>query len=150
MFHVLFNPPCVLHMHMRISIKILSVLFRIGLDNALSGDLDTVLFPVCDKKKPSQKQRFEKYINNLEKVMNTCVLGDPFFPTTWKPPVDEKERKFFPLKMDNQRCKRCITNIKALVELCVLKDDNKQEQFLTVVKYFQETMDFLCKKSTRN
>ncbi len=49
LFHVLFNPPCILHMHMRISIKIITVLFRMGLENALAGGLDHLLFAECNR-----------------------------------------------------------------------------------------------------
>ena len=57
LFHVLFNPPCVLHMNMRISLKILSVLMHIGLESALAGDMDNVLFPEHEKSKPTPKKR---------------------------------------------------------------------------------------------
>ena len=97
LFQVLFNPPCVLHMHMRIAIKIVTVLIRKGLEYAFAGALDSALFDPTDVSKPSEKQRFDKYVKELERIMNTCILGDVFFPTTWKAPVDEKERKFYPL-----------------------------------------------------
>ncbi len=99
------------------------------------------------QKKTSQKQRFEKFIKELERIMNTCVLGDPFLPTMWKAPVDESECKFYPLTMDNQRCKRCIANNGALVEYCVLNVDNQREKMVTAVAFFQGTMDDLCKKT---
>ncbi len=55
LFHVLFNPPCILHMHMRISIKIITVLLRMNLENALAGDLDHLLFAECNRKKTFPK-----------------------------------------------------------------------------------------------
>ena len=149
LFQVLFNPPCVLHMNMRISIKIITVLLRKGLENALSGSLDGILFPNKDKVnwQPSGKQRFGTFIQELERIMNTCVLGDVFFPTTWKAPVDEKERKFFPITMDNHRCKRCIANIKVLVKFCLPDVSNNHDEFISAVTFFQETMELLCKKT---
>jgi hypothetical protein len=147
LFQVLFNPPCVLHMHMRIAIKIVTVLIRKGLENALAGDLDKVLFDPTDTLQPSAKQRFEKYVKELEHIMNTCILGDVFFPTTWKAPVDEKERKFHPLTMDNHRCKRCIAKIDVLVNFCLPDESNNRDHFIVAVRFFQDTMTLLCKKT---
>ncbi len=65
----------------------------------------------------------------------------------WKAPVDENERKFYSLTMDNQRCKRCIANNRALVDYCVLDEDNQREKMVTAIAFFQETMDILCKKT---
>ena len=135
-------------MHMRISIKIITVLLRKGLENALAGVLDESLFDSSATKQPSTKQRFYTNVKELERIMNTCILGDVYFPTTWKAPIDEKERKFFPLTMDNHRCKRCIAKIDVLVKFCLTDESNNHDKFIAAVTFFHDTMELLCKKTT--
>ncbi len=65
----------------------------------------------------------------------------------WKAPVDENERKFYPLTMDNQCCKRCIANNGALVDYCVLNEDNQREKKVKAISFLQEAMDVSCKKT---
>lgn len=93
LWNALNNPPCILHMYMRVTIKILTTVLRAGLSNAMVGHLDEKLFGEETRLK-SEKERFERFINKLEILFNTSVFGDDLNPTHWSAPVDKQERNF--------------------------------------------------------
>ena len=95
LFTTLNNPStCILHMHNRIALKFLSVIFKRGLSNAMTGLLDEKLFApdALNRVKGSIKKRFDAFVSKVEELFNTQVWGSLFAPTHWQIPVDENEK----------------------------------------------------------
>jgi hypothetical protein len=132
LFAVLNNPPCILHMHNRIALKILTTVLRHGLSNAMEGHTMDVLFPTWDPndpnaKMPSEKKRFEAYVDLVQRVFNTQIWGSDFAPTHWNMPVDPQKRIILTLCLDNERCKAAVENIDVLLDICFRQDQDPWE-----------------------
>jgi hypothetical protein len=145
LFTVLNNPPCILHMHNRIVLKILTTVLRHGLSNAMQGHTIDVLFPGLDQndpnlKMPSETKRFEAYVELVQRVFNTQIWGSDFAPTHWNMPVDPQKRIILTLCLDNERCKRAMENIDSLLEICFRPDQEPEEYshcFFLYRKFFK-------------
>ena len=128
LFTVLNNPPCILHMHNRIALKILTTILRHGLSNAMEGHTDDILFPMRDPDKtPSEAHRFQAYVDAVQHVFNTKIWGSTFAPTHWNMPVDPQKRIILTLCLDNERCKRAIESIDWLLEICMRPEQQPEE-----------------------
>jgi hypothetical protein len=68
LFTVLNNPPCILHMHNRIALKILTTILRHGLNNAMEGHTVDIIFPNRDPNAnlPSEAHRFQAYVDTVQ------------------------------------------------------------------------------------
>jgi hypothetical protein len=152
LFEVMQNVPCVLHMYMRIFLKLLGTLFQTGLSNALSGRLDNILFGEGDvqaipEQYRTEKKRFELFVETIGSKMSNEVLGDAIFPVDWSLAVDPQTRKLLPFSLEGHKCKRAIAGIKVIIDICVEPIGNQQERFQQSFTLFEQCMTFASQKT---
>ena len=120
--------PCVLHMEMRVGLKLLTMLLLEGLSEAAAGSLT---FP--DARTVNQTVR--AYVNVIETTINERVLGEEWNPSQWKCPYDEKEKKLGPLSMENTKIRKVIDKLELLIEVSVTNQDRKEKWLRCIPKY---------------
>jgi hypothetical protein len=151
LFTVLNNPPCILHMHNRIVLKILTTVLRHGLSNAMEGHTIDVLFPGRDpndpnKKIPSEAKRFDAYVALVQATFNTQIWGSVFAPTHWNMPVDPQKRIILTLCLDNERCKAAMENIDSLLTIC-FRPEQEPEEYSHCFSLYRKFFKLLRKKT---
>ena len=78
--------PCIMHMETRIGIKILTLLLIEGLSSVQGGRLHLHIYGECN----TEKQREQKYIDDIESIVTKQILGDNYNPTQWSFPTVTK------------------------------------------------------------
>jgi hypothetical protein len=148
LFTTLNNPTCILHMHNRIALKFLSVIFKRGLSNAMTGLLDDKLFApdAINRVKGSIKKRFDAFVSKVEGLFNTQVWGSVYAPTHWQIPVDENEKKLLPLCLDNERCKAALDSIDTVIDF-LFTNNNQPEEYKQCISLFRQLFVKLRKKT---
>ena len=131
--------PCVLHMEMRVGLKILTMLLLDGLAAAKDS---TLTFPGAK----TEKQRVRAYVKEIEKIINENVLGEEWNPSQWKCPYDEKTSTLGPLSMENTKVRKVMNNLELLIEVSV-PDQDRQEKWLQCVPNYRLAMELARQKS---
>jgi hypothetical protein len=145
LYDVMQNPPCILHLHMRISLKMITTIFNMGLKNVLEGKMNARLFD-AGVTTTSVKSQFEAFMKKVEVIMNTTVLSNEMFPTNWYLPHDPKTRTLLPLSMGDKKCRRVFDNIQPIIDCCLLPTQ-KPDQYAKVFLLLKETMKLMNKKT---
>jgi hypothetical protein len=138
LFLVMQAVPCILHCENRVCIKIITMIICEGFSNAEAGH---ILTEVGNNK----KNRVQAYIKQLEKIINTKILGDEFDPMQWQCPTED-DGTIGSLTLDNNRARQIVANIEELVELSVCNNTRK-EQLLFAIRKFNAATTVMRQKS---
>jgi hypothetical protein len=93
---------------------------------------------------PKLAKKVEAYIKEVEKIINTKILGDEFDSMQWQCPT-ENDGTIGSLTLDNN-CHKIVANIEELVEVSVCNTFRK-EQLLFAVRKFNAATTILRQKS---
>jgi hypothetical protein len=109
--------PCVLHMENRNGSKLLTMAFIEGLSNAKKRLSYTDI--------NAEGKRVSQFIADIERLINTAILGTTDDPCQWMCPYDAKKKELGPITMDNVRTRRVVDGLDIIVDLCVIDEDRK-------------------------
>ena len=87
MVYLLDTVPCILHMENRMGLKILTMLLKKGLSNAINSDLPWI------PDDSNEGERCLEFIRTVNRIMSLQILGTVDLPTHWKVPYDESKKK---------------------------------------------------------
>jgi hypothetical protein len=103
--------PCVLHLENRVSLKTITMLVIDGVSAAIEGTLhsDTA----------SEIERVGKYIDTIQVIVNTNILGSETSPSQWRLPYDKEKKKVGTITLENWRSRNLVGQLELLVEVSV-------------------------------
>jgi hypothetical protein len=111
LFLLMSTIPCILHMEMRVGLKILSVLIMKGLSEAKAGRLYSEL--------RSENGRVEAYIKEVEHIVNSQMLGNTTDKSIWKCPYDTKDKKLGTILLENGKVRQILDKFGLLIDASV-------------------------------
>jgi hypothetical protein len=111
LFLLMSTIPCILHMEMRVGLKILSVLIMEGLSEAKAGRLYSEL--------RSENGRVEAYIKEVEHIVNSQMLGNTTDKSIWKCPYDTKDKKLGTISLENGKVRQILDKFGLLIDASV-------------------------------
>jgi hypothetical protein len=119
--------PCLLHMENRCGLKLLTMLLIEGLDSAISGDLYTEV--------RSEQKRIDRFIEDIETIVNESILGDPEHRAHWYLPYDPKAKEIAPITMDNNRVRKLMNELERMIEVCIADGTEKEKWQIMMPRY---------------
>ena len=111
--------PCILHMEIRVGIKMLSLLFKEGLTRAKMDELGWM----DASKRGGVGPRCNHLIDTLRQISDTKIQGTRDRPAQTKIPFDKQTNSLGILKYNNVQIRKFLENIHLLVEKCIVKED---------------------------
>jgi hypothetical protein len=136
LFLIMAAVPCILHAENHMGLKFLTCLLSHGFQHAAAGGLyqDMTL-----------AQQHEKFIANVEAAINTSLLGNEEFPTSWvMPTVKDKESDSWnvgTICLDNTKTCKIVDQIDIIIDLCIPPGD---PQYGIANKEYQECFKYYC------
>ena len=132
---ILNNPPCMLHLEIRVGIKILTTILQKGLSNALNGKLLTTV-NVSNK-----QQRLSIFKNEVNNCFNQQLWGTNDNPGFWDMPT-EKDRDgnvvLSTLSFGNVRTRKAIDKVEKLIDVCLL--ENERSDWKSCIGKYRDAM----------
>lgn len=98
-------------MENRNGIKLLTMVLIEGLSNAKKKSL----YPDVN----AAGTRVVRFVSDIERIINTSILGSEDDPCQWMCPFDPKKKEICPITMDNVRTRRIVDSLDTLVDFCV-------------------------------
>jgi hypothetical protein len=138
LFLVMQAVPCILHCENRVAIKILTMLLIEGFSNAQAGN-------IMRQYGNSKKNRCKHYIDMVQRIMNTQLLGDEFDPVQWECPTQEDGQMVGAITLDNNKARKIVESIGPLVDTSFC-DDERKEKFLYCVEKYNAAMSIMRSK----
>jgi hypothetical protein len=144
LFLIMAAVPCILHAENRMGLKFLTCLLSHGFQHAASGGLYKDMTPA--------KQR-EKFIDDVQEAINTSLLGDEVFPTSWvMPTVKDKESDSLnvgTICLDNTKTRKIVDQIDVIIDICIPPDDPQygiaNKEYKECFKYYRDAMSIARK-----
>ena len=133
--------PCLLHMEMRMGIKILSMCLKDGLTRSKNNELKWI----DEKHFGNMANKCNAFVVGIEKVLNTEILGSETMPFQETLPLDKKTHTMGEIKMDNTKIRKILAKMDKIVDLCIIKEDDKT-RWLSLLVDYQQAMTILLKK----
>jgi hypothetical protein len=97
---LLHKIPCILHGENHVGLKLLSMVLCEGFDNAEKG----LLFAHIR----SEMERIKANVYQIEKILNTKILGDDDGPVLWCLPYDNDNKMVGIICLDNNRIRKVM------------------------------------------
>jgi hypothetical protein len=109
---LLHKNPCILHCESRVGIKLFTFVLCKGFDNVKEG----LLFGHIR----SINNHIEAYIKEVERILNTDILGDDDGPAQWVLPYNQEKKTVEVICLDNNcNIQKILNHYELLVELSV-------------------------------
>jgi hypothetical protein len=124
-------------MENRCGLKLLTMLLIEGLDGAISGDI----YPGVK----SEQKRIDRFLEEIEKIVNESILGDPEHRAHWYLPYDQKAKEIAPITMDNNRVRKLMNGLEEMIELCVA-DGTEKEKWQIMMPHYRQAFVMLRTK----
>ncbi len=134
---LLHKIPCILHCENRVGLKLLSMVLREGFDNAKKG----LLFGHIR----SEAERIKKYVEAIEKIFNTKILGDDDGPAQWCLPYDNENKTAGIICLDNNRIRKVMAEYEALVDLSI-HDQDRSVKYKASIHHYRIAISILREK----
>ena len=138
---VMESIPCILHMEMRVGIKILTILFQVGLMNAKNNRLDWI----PKTQRTSLKKKCDAFIKRVGATINKEILGTTDLSFQWEVPMDKKTKTITEVSMKNGQIRKCIKSIDLLIDLCIAKKHDNTT-WKTSMEEYSLGMDLVKRK----
>jgi hypothetical protein len=126
--------PCLLHMENRCGLKLLTMLLIEGLDSAISGGI------YGDEK--SEQKRIDRFLEEVEKIVNESILGDPQHRAHWYLPYDQKAKEIAPITMDNGRVRKLMDGLEKMILVCIA-DGTERAKWEAMMPYYRRSFVLL-------
>jgi hypothetical protein len=115
LFMMMQAVPCILHCSNRTNLKILFVLLSIGLNHCINRKIL--------QEHAGLAKRIERFVSDVESIVNSAVLGTERDPCQWHLPVidgtPKDQTKIGPITMDNNRTVRIANQLELLIDYCI-------------------------------
>jgi hypothetical protein len=134
---LLHKVPDIMHCENRIGLKLLSMVLREGFDNAKKGFLFGAI--------RSEAERIQRYVEHIEKIFNTTILGDEDGPAQWCLPYDKDNKTVGIICLDNNRIRKVIMEYEALVQASV-HDNARSEKYRVSIHHYRIAISILREK----
>jgi hypothetical protein len=108
--------PCSLHLEMRIMLKLLTTLIRDGLARAMLNERHDL-------------KAAKAFIQEVQTVLKTKVLGTVGRPHSYTIPFDPKNRTVGDLNMNNGPCRKVLKKFEELIKVCITKPGTKDHGY---------------------
>ena len=132
---ILNNPPCMLHLEIRVGIKIVTTILQNGLSNALNGNLLTTA-QVGNKQK-----RLSIFTKEVNECFNHQLWGSNESPAFWEMPT-EMDRDgnivLSTLSFGNNRTRKAIDKVESLIDVCLL--ENERTEWKNCIAKYRDAM----------
>jgi hypothetical protein len=109
--------PCILHMEMRVGLKIFTMILIKGLAEAKAGRLF--------HDQTSEGKRIKLFIAEVERIMNEEILGEVSDKSSWMFPYDEKLKKVGTVSLDNTKVRKLVAKMDQIINTCVTDADRQ-------------------------
>ena len=136
-FLLMHTLPCVLHMENLNGIKLLTMVLIEGLSNAKKKSI----YPDVN----AEGTRVAQFVSDVERIINTSILGSEDDPCQWMCPFDTKKKEMGPITMDNVRTRRIVDFLDTLVDFCVT-DESRASLWITSLNNYRTAMILLRKR----
>jgi len=123
---------------MRIGIKIITMILRSGMSNAVSG--------ATYSHAPGKRERYNAFILDVNRLVNCNIMGSEGNLGQWECPRDDKKFELGDINFENGRVRRIINDIDSFIALCIV-EDGKPEKWKAAISYYQALIELLRKKS---
>ena len=110
LFLLMETIPCILHMEMRVGLKILTMVLIEGLAESKAGRL------FHDH---SEGRRVDLYIQSIEKIMNEEVLGHISDKASWTFPYDTTTKKLGTISFENTKVRKVVQRMDRFIDASV-------------------------------
>ena len=127
--------PCILHMEIRMGIKILTLCFKQGITNAKQG----LLSWQKDEDKTSDKRAAEAYRDVIEDLVSTTIFGTERNIAKWDFPLNRKTKQVDKVVLGNMQVRSMLQHFPKLVELSVA-DPIEKDKWTRGVAHYSEAM----------
>jgi hypothetical protein len=122
--------PCIMHMENRIGEKIITMLLAIGAKRFQRG---------------SRSISLKNYIEHMERIVRTRILGTRLRPKQWKFPTSGDGKEVGQVKLSNKNTRKFIKNLTALVHAIFDKEEDEQDRdaWSCVITNYDAAMEIL-------
>jgi hypothetical protein len=134
---LLHKIPCILHCENRVGIKLLTLVLHEGFDNVKEGLLFGHIRSVND--------RITAYIKEVERILNTVILGEDDGPAQWVLPYNPEKKTVGIICLDDNCIQKILNHYELLVELSVCNQARLQKYNFGTNEY-RNAMVILCQK----
>ena len=138
---VMDSIPCILHMEMRMGIRIITLLMKVGLMNAKNNRLSWI----PRSYRGSIKEKCDASRGRINRALNKKILGNDDMAFQYDLPYDEKLYSITECNMKNGQVRKTIASINLLIEICVVKRVNK-DRWKTSMAHYSAGMDIVKMK----
>ena len=133
--------PCILHMELRVGLKILTMLLVEGLSNVKERNLYVEI--------DSLGGRISRFLQDVSEVVNKELLGTNENPTQWEVPYDPVKQVIGIICLENGKTRRIIEGIEKIIRICVptAEIDNRRNQWNHALLNYNSGMEIVRQKS---
>ena len=133
--------PCILHMEIRVGIKMITMLLKEGLTNAKNDNLQWIE----TRDRTALGKRCESFMKKIRHMADTQVCGTVTRPAQTRIPFDTTTNTLGVLKLDNGRVRKFLNHIEELVDLCVI-DPRTKPLWKSSIQHYRVSMVMLRNK----
>ena len=127
--------PCILHMEMRIGIKILTRQLTVGFANYKEGHPDI-----------AENIVLQQFLEGVQHVVNTRIWGSGTNPSHWECPTTEDGKNIGTITMDGEKTRKIMDQFELIIEHCMTGSAEKCQQWKECVVYYRKGMEILRQK----
>ena len=133
--------PCLLHLENRMGIKILSMCLKSGLTHTKNDEQDWVK----EDDRSSIDRKCQAFVEKVEDVINSSILGTPMQPQQWILPYDRRKNLVGTITMDNVKIRKVIQEIDILIDP-MIQDSTKKEKWKTCIGHYRQALEIVNRK----
>ena len=133
--------PCLLHLENRMGIKILSMCLKSGLTHAKNDEHDWI----NEDDRTSVDRKCQAFIEKVEEIVNTQVLGTPMQSQQWQMPYDRRKNVVGTITMDNVKVRKIISQINELIDPMV-EDEERREKWKECIGHYRSAIEIVNRK----
>ena len=139
--------PCILHLEMRVMLKIVSILIGDGLDRVVSSN------------ERSEIQAGQNFLNTVQEVLSTRILGLPHRRHSYQLPFNKKTKSLGDINLNNGPCRKLLVKIDLLIDTTLTIDggnnngknvEEEKKLWKDAMKHYTSAMNVLLSKVNVN
>ena len=135
---LLHKIPYILHCENRVGLKILFMLLHEGYSNVLNGTLFAHI--------RGENNRIVAYAQEIERILNTYILGDEDGPAQWVLPMDKDKKTVGVICLDNNRIRKILNRFETLVAASIT-DESRVIKYNTSISNYRKGMCILWQRN---
>jgi len=136
LFLLMNTIPCILHMEMRVGLKILTMLILEGKSVAETTGPEI-----------GASRRVDEYMALVQKTVNETILGTVTEPTHWIIPWDRTTKKLGSISMENGRVRKILSSIDVLIDISIA-DEARRAPWQRCIPKYREGIEMVRRKES--